>query len=444
MRRLWRPKRDSQKTPGTAQPSSDIHDLLTAVRSASKRSGGKLAIYRRQSYGGRPAYQREMSLQEALGAESFLTYLHSTCGDGEFIVQLQEVSGKLVREFIFAVGKVKPQRAPSDEPNRPASTNSFIEGMKVIVDLVKPAQGNGNNWVEMMKAFSEIGREEREFRTEMTAAMFTNVLAGGQTSELDSAAKLLQVVRELQPQVEQQDSLTALLQGLLTPIIAQSMAAGNPLASLQKLQAPQQAAPPGASQGGPSAALATSPPAAAPGGEVRDHRVVPQGQDIPPPGPAPADPHQAFYDMTILPFRQAAAAGATPEQLGNVLMGIVATAKQWQGQNPHPLVAELVSATTPAELNRGFTAFCSAIPEISQKPGIQAQIRDYLTSVLTRAPAEVQPDTPGVNGAENEEDEEDVRGPDVGESASGKVEDRPDGQGPGTPEQHEDDPSQVG
>jgi len=457
--RLWRQRRDSQKTPGTtAQPSSDIYEFQEAVKAALKRSGGKLAIYRRQTSGGKPAYQREMSLQEAAGADSFLTYLHSVCGDGEFVVQLLQASGKLSREFIFALGKVKPLRAPADDSSRPSSTTQFVEGMKLVAEIMKPQQQGNGNLLETIKAIGELNKEGKEFQTEIMAVLLNNALGSGQTSDLDNAMKLLEFTKQMQPHVEQQDGLTGLLQSIVAPLIAGSMGGGaNPLAALAQLQqSGAKPTPPGTSQG--PAALATSPPVQTPGGGMPDHRVVFQTQEAPPPGSAPVDPHQAFYNMAVLPFRQAVAAGATPEQLGTIIMGIVQTAKQWQSQNPHPMVAQLVRATTSAELNAGFDTFCSAIPEINQKTALQGEIKAYLISVLSQAYQAQQAEEAQVvgedatasfagTGEEDREGEEDVYGPDDGEQPDTEEQpeqDRPDGEGAGTGQQDANDPSQVG
>jgi len=460
MRRLWRQtRRDSQKTPGTtAQPSSDIYEFNEELKAAMKKSDGKLAIYRRQVSGGKPAYQREMSLQEAAGADSFLTYLHSLCGDGEFVVQLLQASGKLSREFIFTLGKVKALRAPADDSSRPSSTTQFVEGMKLVAEIMKPQQQGNGNLLETIKAIGELNREGKEFQTEIMAVLINNALGSGQTSDLDNAMKLMEFTKAMQPHVEPQDGLTGLLQSVLAPIIAGSMGGGaNPLAALAQLQhSGASPTPPGQSQ--EAAPLATSPPVQTPGGGVTDHRVVhSQGQDSPP-GAAPGDPHQAFYDMTVQPFRQAVAAGATTEQLGTIILGIVTTAKQWQGQSPHPMVAQLVRATTSAELNAGFDTFCSAIPEINQKTALQGEIKAYLASVLSHAyqvqQAEeaqvVSEDTTasfGGTGEENTEVNQDVYGPADGQQpdTEGQPEqDRPDGEGAGAQQQHADDQGQVG
>ena len=62
-------------------------------------------------------------------------------------------------------------------------------------------------------------------------------------------------------------------------------------------------------------------------------------------------------------------------------LGIVGTAKQWQPDNPHPLVAQLVSASTAQELSQGFDTFCNALPEIKSKTDLQRRIKEYLTDV---------------------------------------------------------------
>jgi len=375
----------------------------------------------------------------------------ATCGNGEFVIQLQEINGKLVREFVFAVGKVKTLRQASDDTTRQGSSSQFLEGMKMVAEILKPA--GGGNMIETMKAMSEMTKEDREFKTELMVGLLNNAL-GGQSNDLDNAMKLLEFTKTMQPVVEPQDGMMSLLQAVLGPLVASSMGGGgNPLAALAKLQqAPSQLAPPGQRQG--AAPLAASPPVQNPEGDGtgnRDHRVVEQGYQ--PSGAASDDPHQAFYGMTINPFRQAITAGATVEQLGGMILGIVGAARQWQSQNPHPMIAQLMTASTPETLSAGFDTFCSAIPELSQKPAQQAEIKAYLTSVLTRAYQQQQEQEAAAKQAAGDsrsafagdEEDSDVYSTGDGEPTDAiKDADRSDG-GPDSPtESNADDQSQVG
>ena len=351
------------------------------------------------------------------------------------MIQLQETNGRLVREFVFAVGKVRTLRQASDDTTRQGSSNQFLEGMKMVAEILKPA--GGGNMLETMKAMSEMTKEDREFKTELMVGLLNNALSG-QSNDLDNAMKLLEFTKTMQPVVEPQDGMMSLLQGILGPLVASSMSGGgNPLAALAKLpQAPTQLAPPGQRQG--AAPLVASPPVRIPEGDSRDHRVVEQGYQ--PSGTAPEveldDPHKAFYGMTINPFRLAVTGGATAEQLGNMILGIVATARQWQSQDPHPMIAQLMTASTPETLSAGFDTFCSAIPEISQKPAQQAEIKLYLTSVLTRAYQQQQEqEAAGRQAAEtlrssvaDDEEDNDVYSTGDGEPTDAdEITDRPDG-----------------
>jgi len=117
------------------------------------------------------------------------------------------------------------------------------------------------------------------------------------------------------------------------------------------------------------------------------------------------------------------------------------------------MVAQLVRATTSAELNAGFDTFCSAIPEINQKTALQGEIKAYLASVLSRAYQVQQAEEAQVvseettGGTEVEEVNQDVYGPADGQQPDTEGQpdqDRSDGEGAGAQQQDADDPSQVG
>lgn len=322
-----------------------------------------------------------------------MTYLLNSVGNGNFIIQLQQPDGRLVKEFQFAVGKQKGAKSfGSDDSSKSGGYSSqILDTVKAVAEIFKGQSQGGNgskDIVEAVKAVSELTKDSRDMQTEMMSILLQNALSE-RNSPIQELREIMEFSRTLQPQVQHEDGLTALLQTGLTSLLA-SQGGSNPLAAISALG--KMATPPGQGQV-QATPLASTPPAQIPEAQ-QDHRVVPQQQaGSQASGPAPEDPQTAFYNLTILPFRRAVTAGATPEQLGNLILGILGTAKQWTPSNPHPLVAELVNAVTPTQLSAGFDTFCSAIPELKSNAELQGKIKDYLGEVLKRSYGqELEPD----------------------------------------------------
>jgi len=381
---------------------------------ADKDNNGRVVIYERT--GIRKKYLSEIPVTQAVDmAGNIESVLSESFGGGIYELNLVSGDSEVKGKYSYDIaGNPKGRRQTSSDDQQTRSTNKSSDSQALVTVLGKLADAaigqrssSAEEWERTLALAKELKGEDGDYR-QMMSQMLSGVVQNALTQQpmdIDNALQIIQLSRELGPTLHQDDSMSSLI-SLVAPFLYQAFGAkgtgGQPQLTpeqmqmlqpyLQQLQAGKALLPPGqTAQTQGAGDLAASPPEPSP--RQQDRAVVHEpgaSPNEPEPDEEPDPGHQAFYDMTIVPFRAAVAAGATAEQLGNIVLAMVGTAKQWQGQNPHPLVRGLVAASTPVELDAAFAMFCAAIPELRQNAALQQQIRDYLATVLKEAYDEQQ------------------------------------------------------
>jgi hypothetical protein len=449
----------------SSTPSTDLAEFLSEGKKLLDGQGGKLMVFQRDGLSS-PRYIGEMDLAAAVQSESFLSGLNQTHGDGDYILKLAKPSSKVVKEFSFLVGKPKKGRSPADDPSNRGASSSYNAAMSQMMSvmmeqnkaLIQALAGNGKGQgdiVEAMKVAVEMTNANRQSMDEIMAVLLQSALQSG-NDPISQVREVFSLAREMQPQVEQQDGMMGLLQSALGFLMTQAGGRGapsgvNPAQFLQALGQMQPSPPGHQAAGAPVSSAFSGAPAAPPSGPGQRASGVPfSGVVQAAPETSPEDPHRAFYAMMIKPFRAEITAGAAPEVLAQKILSMVNAAALWQTSNPHPLVADLITAQDPFALNAAFSKFCGSIPELSQNKELQRKVKEVLqawiaASVRAKAAAQQAGDLAGEEVDEEEYVDEYPEGAHVedteGDQGEFSDQDRGDGEPVAADEPDEDDPA---
>ena len=386
--------RGKSASPVMGQPPSNSEGEFR--KEVAKRKNVKVDIAKKTSKVGKAGFVSCLSgaeVVEALSVPSFLEYLKERLGDdSEYHVTVSNPDGGSPMMFVFAIGDsekgIKSHKEKDEKKDKPdtATNNTLVAALMDIVKTVMAAQMAGGNGEKYLDRFDK---------------QFDRMLGFISTGQdpLESAERLINMSKALQPQIQPEDSSMALLTTLAAGLMNLSRGASPAMAGVQ-----QQALPPGQSE--PSLSSTQT-------------NQLPIGQAQPSLAGAAGSPqltqtqqtginhdHHQFYNMYIDKIRLAVGAGESDHDIAKKMVDMLEYTMDFQRANPHPQVAGLVAslATNPIAIKSELQKFFNTIPELSGKSNRQDGIMEQMKEIYLEGSNEQNQPDDG-SGQDDDEDE---------------------------------------
>lgn len=436
-------KNPFKKASKEIRPGRRLHDPQEFRKRATvvlKAGGGYVSIYERGAKASDKDYIEDIALEDAADG-NILQYLKEEHGNGRYVLEIYNQTDERDSTkdlFEFQIGKSK-RRKTEDGADRKGKKNVYEEVfIETFKELVK-SRGNGLESLDkVLDVSAKLQGDSKGFKDDLISLLLQNQLSG-QSDPMQQLSQIYDFAEKLHSK-EQQDPLSSLAQGVASMWAASQMkpaALADPSRALAEA-VPQASlpTPPGAGMSAPSSAP-LDPGAGTDGGDLSPG-------DQPPPvsvvQPQEENQHQLFYNLMVGPFRSHVTQGYPVESLASEIISMVQWSTVWTPENPHPLVAGLVQAGNPFELNAAFSSFCAAIPELSTQKQVQESLRAYFTAWIAKSlKVSEQMDLGDAEDDETLEPEESLEA----EESENAVDDQTIGAGLEAGEQDESDPREF-
>lgn len=496
---LRKKKADTGAGVLTALRKSDVGAFRSAVNDLYK-VGGHIDIFKRDAAGGTPEHRGKLPIENAVTDDDLLSSIRKDYGDGIYSFKFFDGKGDRVgQEHFLALGDVKKEA----KKKKGDDSSDGLKGTAALYAKMMEIQSNEKvalieqqtKMMEMLNSRDNNGMSQAELLTIITTTLSGSYDRGIELAKAlqpqgdggtELVAALLEGFRlraEIQPQVEREEPLAAMIHAIL-PFLGQIMSAKrgsgqldpNTLAQLQAvLQQYQRSTGVSPSLGAPAARSGINHPPP-PGGS--DHRSATTAADgLPAPSgmsglwgrpnanvtepaespirsasPAAGSPDY-FYQRYVHPFRQDIASGQSDDALAYQIIAMVEYSRDQMEDDPSPLMVDFLNAGSLGDYEKAYYKFCAAIPELAQakakQESIKASLVRYLVPVGSQvnAPEDRVPsgdmDGMGITEFDADAEEDDVENADtsaIGRSEAGERaehEDQPVIEGVVTQVQHE-------
>jgi hypothetical protein len=331
-----------------------------------------------------------------LSMESIENYVEDKHKAGEFILSIRNMGHEILCFTTMAVGRIAKSRNEETVSDKQIGASSQLmhpQAFELINKLIE--KQNGGSRIEEIKAYVELQKmaSSNPMVERMIERTYENMLAGG-PDPIQQMRETMAVVREFNPpQIQPQDSMTALVTAL-APALAMFFSKGQ---SLQAMAGFNQANPSALPQTGQTPMLPASPP-----GQLQEQTggqmagFPPNGQSVihrPSAMDYPATPsvqsvdglHDIYYKAWILPLMRMVNIQAKPEQIAYHIISMVTYAINQTPDSPHPLVKGLVESIRTQQLETleaGLSALFGNIDALNRDARLQSEIKQALMAQL--------------------------------------------------------------
>lgn len=366
--------------------------------------GGEIVIYENSDSGIKMA-RKVLQISLYLSLENIESYIQSELGAGLFTIAVRTQEKRNIVETTIGIGKIK-KSSSHDESEAKGQSSQYMNPTQVMDWAMKMAEkfGNGNHG-SMSEAFTIA---EKAFRNplndKISEAVVSQLMAPA--DPLEQLDKWTAIIQRLQqnpsmPLIQQPDVMSQLLNGIIQiagPFVLQRLGilpqSIPQLAGLSQATSPTPPGNPGslaqpqAIQQLPSTTL---PMPSEPGGVPPLQSNV-SSKDAPP-VQAAVDPvaehHQDFYNAWIKTFQRMIEANIPASELARHVLEMITYEVRQSWEEPHPLVAKIINSETMDQAEAGYLYFCNAIPQLSQRKDLQAEIRGHLLAGLSQLMASI-------------------------------------------------------
>lgn len=398
-------------------------------------------------------------------------YLMDNYGDGSYVLDSMDKDFNSPGKYKTNIGDVKEKKEKKksedgdETKSSKKSTDAIVTALinqnteltKAYMQFMAQNQQNTRSSSEdlehIAKTIKELKSDDGEYRqmvNQLIGGLIQNAFSPG--SSFEETLRAVQLLKEVSPEVKQEDTLTSVV-NLLFQIFAARAGGGQPQFTPQQMQMLQQYIPGLAGQGQqplPPGQTQAQPQTQAPlAGTQPQTQTTPQpqaqtpAQDI---SQSSNERHRMFYSIWIDPLRNAITSGQSDYDIAKWMVDMMEYSVDLMRldprNEPHPLVAAMVRYwDNPIELNKELYKFFDSIPELAGMKQRQDSIQANIVSVYTGSPdTEMtgQPEEPLTGAKEDDADNADLGGQQVGDA------DQQDGEAvSGEIAELEDDPSQL-
>jgi len=390
--------------------------FLLAVRKYKDSAAHKVAYSHSPQSGDTSIFVKKVPMEDSLQvAEDIERFIEDRWGGGDWKLQILDSDNLAIATYQKSVPgplystRTGKKREPGD-PGRDGSgggrrsaLGDEIDNLGKLAVVVKTMSGDSG------------GSEMDPFFREILTAQFNNNLSREET-RMQEVKSIIEIGQMFSPKVAAEDpwsNVVSALPGIISgiammkggggpaalpaPGVAALPVSGNgghdmnslrnaalsiPPAIIAGLPLAEQAAITKLIQGGPSGAQGSAvlprPGTSIPGAQVSPQPGVGAGNAGNAAAPPPS-PHHAAIDGMILDIRRDLASGAPDSKVGGKMMAMVDFAKRFTSDNPHPVLAGIMTATD-ATGNQEFANLCNRFPELQ---GNEARISALGNAILT-------------------------------------------------------------
>ena len=388
-----------------ALEESNPYAFREAVKEVYDGVGGSVFVMSKESRTAAPSRRGEVPIADVHEDPTFLQTVQDRYKDGLYVLRIFYKDGKFHSDHIFQLGKrVEARKRSEDGEEKKTSRkdDSYIELVKILVEkssgggidtqaFLQMQQAASDRALEMQQRFMEMQQASSDRALEMQSKnheMMMTLMQGSGSSGLDDAVAILQLSREMQPQIEKDDPLTSIVTSL-APVVGQLLAARKAGANgdvqkydgqLRQLLAKAAAAGVVAPGTTPAPMAGTESPQPQPPGATH----VAPSDHIPEDTSAPVNPRtqEYFNERYIEPFRQDVADGIDEGHLAYQIIAMSQYARDRMPGSPPALVEGFLTSGGLSEYEAALKGFFAAIPELSSLPQKQEAIKAALIQML--------------------------------------------------------------
>lgn len=398
--------------------------FVVAVQELAKDAAATLRIYERSGLKGK--YLAEIPIAEGVElARSFEESLKAEFGGGEYQIALCNADTEVKGKYSFDIAGPPKGRRPSDDESlrgsRAATSDRqmFTEMVGKLIDAaISNKAGTADDFQRTLELAKTLkGDDGLTPKDLIEFAQAFQGQSGGGSEVISAFMNGFELRGEVQPQIEREDSTTAILQTVM-PLIAsfigkkQGIPAGavDPTliqqieqAVTKRFQGVSNAAPMAGQPPPPGASHSQAAAGAGLGGPADDLAASPGSPD-----PAPqAGTQEYFQERFIAPFQKDVAAGHSDEALAYQIVSMTTYARDQMADAPPPLVADFLTAAGLAEYDAALQKFFAAIPELANLRPKCEGIKSALIEMFMKPGDEQQTteDLENVQDADNMEGE---------------------------------------
>ena len=378
-----------------ALQQSNPYALTAAIAEIHKAGGGDVFVMRKKTKSAGPSQEGKVDIADAYEDENFLETVKKKFGNGLYVLRLftkQGEEGKFHSDHLFLLGEMPDPDAKKKKKrkkNKGKSRGSLSDRLAEKLILAAVEKDNNHNGFDMQSflAMQQAGFDRAIQMQSESHKMMMTMMQGSGSSSLDEAVAILQLSREMQPQIEKDDPLTSIVTSL-APVVGQLLAARQAGANgdvakydgqLRQLLAKAAAAGVVAPGAAPAAMAGTESPQPQPPGATH----VAPSDHIPEDTSAPVNPRtqEYFNERYIEPFRQDVADGLGESDLAYQIIAMSQYARD-RMPSPPAIVEGFLTSGALSEYEAALKGFFAAIPELSSLPQKQEAIKAALIQML--------------------------------------------------------------
>lgn len=379
--------------------SRKLKPFVQAVEDlAARDENATLRIYERSGLKGK--YLAEIPIAEAVEvARNMEESLKEQFGGGSYQVSLCNQNTEVKSKHSFDIaGPAKGRRQSSDDESSRGKSNSDRELLATVLGkLADAAIGNRASGSDDFQRTLELAQvlkgdgSDKEFERQIFSLLYENSLSDKESS-FDHAMKIIEMSRALQPNIEKDDTMTAIINGvapLLGQVFAAKMSGAKPnpntqqisqlQGNLQSSQEQQTLLPRPGGSVEPVSSESPGAPAEAVGG-------TPASPSAQAPATRP-NPHHKMIDDIIEEIRKDLRGEIDEVVIAQKFLGLIQFADAFTADDPHPLLRGILTST-PETVNQEFFRFCAAIPELHGDPDRIQRIGIRLLNLIAAAAME--------------------------------------------------------
>lgn len=379
-----------------ALQQSNPYALKEAIAEIHRDGGGIVQVMKKDTKSAGPGRKGEVDIAEAYEDENFLDTIQAKYKDGLYVFRLFKEDGekgKFQSDHIFLLGEMPDPKEKSKKKKKKKGKQGSLSDRLVETLVLAAVDKNNNNGALQIKDVLQMQQHGFDKAIELMQA---SQGGGGGGSEVISAfMEGFQLRGDVQPQIEREEPLTAIVQSVM-PVLGGLLAAkgGGNVPQPQDLEAEVRRRL-AAAVAGAGAAHGTVSGPAPPGGSGLGSagEAATPGTGAPDPSPVPGT-HEFFEHRFIAPFRRSVADGHPDAELAYQIIAMNQYTRDRMPDNPHPLVKDFIMAASLPEYENALSAFWAAIPEISSLTQKQVSIHAELVKMLMSNPLPAEPVPP--------------------------------------------------